>query len=293
MWTLSRLRARLEAAGIRPSRGLGQNFMVDQNFVQYLLREAAIASDQWILEVGPGPGTLTPHLAQAARHVLAVEIDTRLAEICREETAGCGNVELLLGDALDGKHAINPEVLQRLAATPAGTRPRLIANLPYSVATPLVLNLLEARPDFGDCLVTVQKELAVRWGAGPGDELYGAVSVHLQLLAEVETVRWVPPAVFWPAPHVQSALVRLRPRGLPMAEELRRTLHWVRTAFEQRRKRLARTLASDPALSVAEAEVQRRLERRGLRRDLRPEDLSPADFVAISRPQSADPGAGQ
>lgn len=281
-WTLSRLRARLEELGIRPSRGMGQNFLVDPNFVQFLLREARVGPADRVLEVGPGPGVLTPALAQAAGRVLAVELDARLAELCREELAGAANVEVLVADVLEGKHHLNPAVLERLAAGDGAGPIRLISNLPYAVATPVVLNLLESGLPVGEGLVTVQKEIAERWCAHPGSAKYGAPSVLVQLLCIPETVRLVPPEVFWPAPRVRSAVVRLRPRPEAHPDAgYRRTATWVRAAFAQRRKALPRRLAAVAELGVDEAEVVRRLAALGKPADVRPEQLTAEEFARL------------
>ncbi len=281
MWTASRLRARLEAIDFRPSRGMGQNFMIDANFVQFLIREANLQPTDRVLEIGPGPGVLTPLLARAASFVLAVELDARLAEIGRAEAAGAGNVEWIVGDALEGKNRLHPLIFDRLAA---GHGPvRLISNLPYSIATPVVLNLFESGLPLGDALVTVQKEVAERWAARPGQERYGAVSAHLQALADVTLVRTVPRNVFWPAPRVTSAVARLRPRAdRRPREEHRRLVAWIRAAFAHRRKALARNVASSVSPAVPEQEVVRRLVALGKRADARAEELTADEFATLA-----------
>ncbi len=283
MWTQSRLRARLAEIGIRPSRGLGQNFLVDGNFVQYLLREARLAPGDQVLEIGPGPGVLTPGIAQAAGWVLAVELDPRMAALCREELGAAANAEVLVADILAGKNLLNPEVRERLERASASGPIRVISNLPYSAATPAMLNLLESGLPMGECLVTVQKEIAERWCARPGGKKYGAVSVQLQLLTEPKLLRTAPPEVFWPAPHVQSAVVRLVPRsGGKPDEAYFRTAAWVRAGFGHRRKALARSLAKCAELGVDDAEVTRRLAALGRRADVRAEELAPGEWTVLA-----------
>lgn len=281
MWTLSRLREKLAEHGIRPSRGMGQNFLVDGNFVLYLIREAKLKPGDAVLEIGPGPGVLTPLLAAAVGWVLAVELDPRLAEILRGELGSAANVELIVADVLAGKNRLNPAVFERL--TPRAPI-RVIANLPYAVATPAMLNLLESGLPMGESLVTVQKEIAERWAARPRTKSYGAVSVRMQILARVEIVRTVPPAVFWPAPHVQSAVVRLHPQeGVAQSEAYREACLWIDAAFAHRRKALARNITASGEIGLTEAEVLGRLAAIGRDRDTRAEELSPEEFVVLAR----------
>jgi 16S rRNA (adenine1518-N6/adenine1519-N6)-dimethyltransferase len=250
--TQREVRNLLAEAGLRPRRRLGQHFLVDPNLLGILVREADLGPRDVVLEVGAGLGNLTDLLVEAAGRVVAVEVDKDLAGLAAARLAGAANLDLVVADILADKHHLSAEVretiLRRLAE--AGGRLKLVANLPYAVATPLVADLVlgEPRPDL--LVFTVQEEVARRMAAAPATAAYGPVSVMVQAVAEVEVRRRLGPTVFWPRPGVGSALVRVRPsaarRGrMADLEALRRTVDGL---FRHRRKRAPRSLAlADPA----------------------------------------------
>jgi 16S rRNA (adenine1518-N6/adenine1519-N6)-dimethyltransferase len=244
---------------------LGQNFLADPNLLDAIVRDAELGPDDVVLEVGAGEGVLSERLAAAAPHLHAIEIDRRL-EPALDRVAALPNVELHWGDAMK---------LDLSALDPAPSA--MVANLPYSVATPLILRTIEELPSLGRWTVMVQREIADRLRAGPGSRTYGTPSAIAQLACEVELLRAVDPAVFKPRPRVDSAILRLRRTG-PGADP--RTRRLIRAAFAHRRKSLARSLEHAEAGSLAPARAA--LAELGLPEDARAEALAPEQFTALS-----------
>jgi 16S rRNA (adenine1518-N6/adenine1519-N6)-dimethyltransferase len=244
---------------------LGQNFLADPNLLDAIVRDAELAPGDIVLEVGAGEGVLTERLAAVAAHVHSVEIDRRL-EPALAPLAARGNVSLHWGDAMK---------IDLTAFEPVPTA--MVANLPYAVATPLILRTIELLPRLASWTVMVQREIADRLRAAPGSRTYGSPSVLVQLACEVELARKVDPAVFRPRPRVDSAILRLRRTG-PAADPATRAL--VRAAFAHRRKSLARSLEHGEGGSLASARAA--LAALGLPEDARAEALSPQQFAALS-----------
>jgi 16S rRNA (adenine1518-N6/adenine1519-N6)-dimethyltransferase len=210
--TTAYLKRLFEQVGFGIDASKGQNFLVDLNLVDVVVREAGIGPADVVLEVGCGTGVLTERLAAAAGRVVTAEIDPRLAQLARDRLIEADNVELVEGDALASKHVMAPALLAAvdaaLAASPGGAL-RLVANLPYCVATPVISNLLALPRPFASATVTVQREMAERMSAHAGDSSYNALSVWIGAQADAEIVRILPPSVFWPRPKVDSAIVRI------------------------------------------------------------------------------------
>src|SRR3954466_9105580 len=198
--TQSYLRNLFARRGIAPQHRYGQNFLIDLNIHELIANAADVGPDDVVLEVGPGAGALTALMAERGAAVVAVEIDPGMARLTADATAGMPNVRVIVGDALASKHTMHPQVLDNIRAGLAvhpGRKFKLVANLPYNVATPIISNLLvhpELRPE--RMVVTIQKELADRMLAPPATEAYGALSVTCQALADVTLVRTLPPSVF-------------------------------------------------------------------------------------------------
>ncbi len=244
---------------------LGQNFLADPNLLDAIVRDAELGPAAVVLEVGAGEGVLTERLATAAAHVHTVEIDRRL-EPALAPLGQLPNVSLHWGDAMD---------LDLADFEPAPGA--MVANLPYAVATPLILRTIEQLPSLASWTVMVQREIADRLRAAPGSRTYGGPSVLVQLACEVALVRKVDPAVFRPRPRVDSAILGLRRTG-PAADPATRDL--VRAAFAHRRKSLARSLEHGEAGSLAPARAA--LAELGLAEDARAEALAPQQFAALS-----------
>jgi 16S rRNA (adenine1518-N6/adenine1519-N6)-dimethyltransferase len=244
---------------------LGQNFLADPNLLDAIVRDAELAPDDVVLEVGAGEGVLTERLAVAAALVHSVEIDRGL-EPALSAIAELPNVSLHWGDAMK---------LDLTDLEPAPTA--MVANLPYSVATPLILRTIEQLPSLRRWTVMVQREIADRLRAPAGNRTYGSPSVVAQLACEVELIRKVDPAVFRPRPRVDSAILSLRRTGRG-ADEATRLL--VRAAFAHRRKSLARSLEHGRKGALAPARAA--LAELGLPEDARAESLAPQEFAALS-----------
>ena len=249
--TQSYLRSLFARRGIAPRHRFGQNFLIDLNIHDLIVNTAQVAKGDVILEVGPGAGALTSLMAQTGATVVAVDIDAHMAALTTEATEGLPNVRVLNLDALASKNKLNPEVLDNvcsaLAVDPANRRFKLVANLPYNVATPIIGNLL-VHPELCPMRIvaTIQLELAQRMMAAPDTEDYGALSVLIQALTDVSLTRVLKPSVFWPRPKVDSAVVCLVPNA---AKRLAiGDLPWfhatVRQIFLHRRKNLRRVLYS-------------------------------------------------
>jgi 16S rRNA (adenine1518-N6/adenine1519-N6)-dimethyltransferase len=270
----SEYRALLEAVGFHPSRRLGQNFLLDENVVQAIVREAGVTAGELVLEIGAGIGFLTRALLDAGARVVAVEIDRRLHGIVAEELGAHPSLTLVRADVLAGKHQLAPEVACEL---PQGGEWRVVSNLPYQVSGP-VLAVLEALPN-PPCSMTVlvQREVAERIVAAAGSEAWGALSARLQAAYGARILRHVPPQLFWPRPKVDSSVVHLEVRrDAPTRAERAALGSLLRSLFPRRRQVLRRVVGDlagdrqlaeaallaaglDPALRVELLEVQQLL----------------------------------
>jgi 16S rRNA (adenine1518-N6/adenine1519-N6)-dimethyltransferase len=243
---------------VRAKKQLGQHFLVDENILGVIGRLAELDDDDSVLEVGPGLGVLTTYLADRVAQVYAVELDASLGPELTERLAGRPNVELRFGDALQ----------LDLAETAPGAR-KLVANLPYNIATPLVVESLDRLPNIELWCVMLQREVADRFFAKPSTKAYGAVSVLIQLVTERTGFHPVSPNVFRPRPNVDSALVAFRRTGLP--PNFKHVKRVVEASFAHRRKKLGNSLE----LSGIDA-------RGAALPDVRAEALSPADFLQLA-----------
>jgi 16S rRNA (adenine1518-N6/adenine1519-N6)-dimethyltransferase len=250
----------------RSPRRFGQNFLADPNLLDAIVREAELYPADVVLEVGGGGGALTERLAPAVACLHVIEVDKRLRAELDPLAHAAGNVNLVWGDAMGVE-------LDELAPAPT----KMVANLPYSIATPLLIRTIFELPSVGSWVVMVQREIADRLRAEPGSREYGSPSVLVQLACEVTMLRSVDPAVFVPRPRVGSALLRLRRRGPSAPESVARL---VRRSFAHRRKSLARSL--DLASPGTSGPAQRALEEIGRPADARAEALSPAEFERLA-----------
>jgi len=246
---------------------LGQNFLADTNLLGAIVRDAEPSPEDVVLEVGGGEGALTAELAPQVATVHVVELDDRMRPALEQVAAAHGNVELHFGDAM------------RLDLAGLDPPPdRMVANLPYSIATPLIVRTIPELDGLERWTLMVQREIADRLRAGPGTRLYGSPSVLVQLACEVRLLRTVDRAVFTPRPRVDSALLRLDRTG-PAAAPAVASL--VRDAFAHRRKSLARSL--EHARPGARDAARAALERLGLPADARAEQVAPQQYVALAK----------
>ena len=253
---------------VTPNRELGQHFLVDENILGVIGRLADLKRDDVALEVGPGLGVLTSYLADRVAHVHAIEIDRSLERHLEDALAGRTNVHVVFGDAL----AVD---LAALEPRPS----KLVANLPYSIATPLVVESLDGLPELERWCVMVQREVADRFFAAPATKAYGAVSVLVQLAGERTGYHPVSRTVFRPRPNVDSAIVAFRRRALP--PDYGRVKAIVTAAFAHRRKTLPNSLT---LAGVADRErATEALAQLGRAASARAEALAPAEFVTLAR----------
>jgi len=260
----------LEALGMRPGRGLGQNFLLDGNLLEYIVRESGAAAGMIVLEVGPGFGALTGKLLAAGAEVYAVEYDRRLAAFLRRKFAGEERFHLTEADAC---RADIPAIL------PEGAPFHSIANLPYAISSVFVAKLIELANPPKSCFFMLQKEMAQRLAAEPRTGNYGALSVRAQLHYSMRIARLVPPEVFYPPPAVESALLAAELKPDRPAPELRGKADKVaRAAFSQRRKKLTNTLRQ----LFAPEKITNALKTMGKDLNVRPEVLSPEEFVRLA-----------
>lgn len=285
--TISYLRGRMHEVGIQPDKRHGQNFLVDLNLVELIASSAELNEHDVVLEVGTGMGSLTGLMAPQAGHVVTVEIDAGLAQIADEELASCSNVTLLQQDALRNKNNIHDSVKAtveaKLDAIPS-SRLKLVANLPYNIATPLISNLLHWERLPFMMVVTIQKELADRIMAKPSTKDYGALSIWVQSIADVELIREMAPSVFWPPPKVNSAIIKIRPsvERRQRFADLAFFHKFVRALFFHRRKYLRSVLNSAFKTELDKADVDAVLDASPFHAQMRAEQLKVEEIQELS-----------
>ncbi|MDP4668616.1 MAG: 16S rRNA (adenine(1518)-N(6)/adenine(1519)-N(6))-dimethyltransferase RsmA [Candidatus Nanopelagicales bacterium] len=257
--------------GLKPTKKLGQNFVIDQNMVEKIVRTSNVSKDSIVLEVGPGLGSLTLALMATGAKVIAVEIDERLAELLPNtaKAKGFGESQLIV---------INKDALE-ISKSDVNNPDVLVANLPYNVSVPVIIHILETFPSIKNYLVMVQSEVADRLAASPGSRTYGSPSVKLQWYAEVSKAGSISRNVFWPVPNVDSDLVQLHRRN-NVDESIRKELFAVvDAAFSQRRKMLRSALSSMCGGSEKASEI---LESVQIDPRLRGEALNVSDYVRLT-----------
>lgn len=278
--TLTYLSNLLASQGLRAKRQLGQNFLIDLNLLDLLVRSANLHESDVVLEVGAGTGGLTTRLAQAAGHVVSVEIDAGFHRLVQQEVGALSNVTLLHADVLAGKNRIEPSVLEavRRAMEHLGVdHYHLVANLPYDVASAVIANLLLDELPVRTLTFTVQYEVAMRILASPGHKDYGPLAVLVRTVGGASLVRTLKPSAFWPRPKVNSAFVRIEvaPGGPPRFDDLARFHHFVRMLFIHRRKNLRGSIAGISEYKPLKKRIPALLSEIGLDRDNRAEELAP------------------
>ena len=286
--TLTFLMRRFKEVGIRPHSKYGQNFLIDLNLLHVLLESAALTPDDVVLEIGTGTGSLTSLIAQRAAAVVTVEVDRQMFQLASEELEPFSNVTMLQLDALKNKGTIAPAIMEAVAetlGTASGRRLKLVANLPYNIATPLISNLLSEGITPQTMTVTIQKEVAERVVAVPGSKDYGAISIWVQAQCRAEILRTLPPEAFWPRPKVSSAFLQVT-----LDETLRSRIpdrpffhEFIRAMFFHRRKYLRSELLSVCKNRLDKPAVDAILEQQGLDGTLRAEQLSVDAMLALCK----------
>jgi 16S rRNA (adenine1518-N6/adenine1519-N6)-dimethyltransferase len=286
MQTKHQIQQLLASAGVEPNKRLGQNFLIDLNLMRLLIDSANISEDDIVLEVGCGTGSLTQALAERAGRVIAVEADGILAEIAARELAEAGNVKVINTDILESKNTINQTVsgAVELARKDRSGRFLLVSNLPYSIASPLMMNLITG-PTVADAMhVTVQKEVAERMTAGPGDRHYGTLSIHIAATGDVKTERVLKPTVFWPAPQVNSTMISFVRKAEKVSQiQSIELLGEVVNLFMQHRRKMLKACVKFAAGKLVEIDNWSEIfQRCCIDPHNRPEQFTPEDFIAIS-----------
>ena len=272
MQTLSDIKSLLAARGLQPKHRFGQNFLHDHNHMSKIIAGATLSPGDVVLEVGPGTGALTEWLLDADAAVVASEIDSDMAAILSQRIGERfpDRFELVEGDILSGKHTIAPAVMAAVDRRRGSAPFKLIANLPYHIASPLLANLAVDHPAMSLAIVMVQREVADRLNAPPGGKDYGPLGVIIQALCEVDRICVLPPSCFWPQPTIDSAVIRLRRRQSPLTDDPAALSRMLQVLFTKRRKQLGSILGRDFPFP------------KGIDPNARPESLSVAQLVLLS-----------
>ena len=268
----------LQKYGFVFQKRFGQNFLIDTHVLERIIEASGITKDDFVLEIGPGIGTMTQYLAEAAREVTAVEIDDALIPILKDTLKEWDNVTVLHGDILKTD-------IRKIADEKNQGRPiKVVANLPYYITTPIIMGLFESHVPVDSITVMVQKEVADRMQTGPGSKDYGALSLAVQYYAEPKIVANVPPNCFMPRPKVGSAVIRLTRHQNPPVTTLDEKLMFrlIRASFNQRRKTLSNSLKNSQELPYSKEEVEAAITECGLPLNIRGEALTLEQFARLS-----------
>lgn len=256
----------------------GQNFLIDSHVLNKIISSADITKDDFVLEIGPGIGTMTQYLAEAAGRVLAVEIDKTLIPILHETLSSYDNVEVINEDVL------KLDICKIVEEKNGGKPIKVVANLPYYITTPIIMGLLEAHVPVESITVMVQKEVAMRMQAGPGTKDYGALSLAVQYYCEPYIAANVPPNCFMPRPKVGSTVIRLTRYSQPpvITEHEQLMFRLIRASFNQRRKTLANGLNNAPDLHYSKEQIAQAIEKLGVSANIRGEALTLEQFAKLA-----------
>lgn len=277
----------LNRYGFSFQKKFGQNFLIDENVVEKIVRNAGVTKDDFVLEIGPGIGTMTQILCENAREVVAVEIDDKLIPILMEDTLSW----------YDNVTVIHEDILKldivKLANERNGGKPiKVVANLPYYITTPIIMGLFESHVPLDSITIMVQKEVADRMQVGPGTKDYGALSLAVQYYAKPQILLNVPASCFMPRPNVDSAVIQLTRYEKPPVEVADEHLMFrlIRASFNQRRKTMTNSVGNSPELSVSKEQMAAALEKCGLSATVRGEALTLAQFAELANVLSEDTG---
>ena len=277
----------LNRYGFSFQKKFGQNFLIDENVVEKIVSDAGVTKDDFVLEIGPGIGTMTQILCENAREVVAVEIDDKLIPILTEDTLSW----------YDNVTVIHEDILKldivKLANERNGGKPiKVVANLPYYITTPIIMGLFESHVPLDSITIMVQKEVADRMQVGPGTKDYGALSLAVQYYAKPQILLNVPASCFMPRPNVDSAVIQLTRYEKPPVEVADEHLMFrlIRASFNQRRKTMTNSVGNSPELSVSKEQMAAALEKCGLSATVRGEALTLAQFAELANVLSEDTG---
>lgn len=277
----------LNRYGFSFQKKFGQNFLIDENVVEKIVRDAGVTKDDFVLEIGPGIGTMTQILCENAREVVAVEIDDKLIPILTEDTLSW----------YDNVTVIHEDILKldivKLANERNGGKPiKVVANLPYYITTAIIMGLFESHVPLDSITIMVQKEVADRMQVGPGTKDYGALSLAVQYYAKPQILLNVPASCFMPRPNVDSAVIQLTRYEKPPVEVADEHLMFrlIRASFNQRRKTMTNSVGNSPELSVSKEQMAAALEKCGLSATVRGEALTLEQFAELANVLSEDTG---
>ena len=277
----------LNRYGFSFQKKFGQTFLIDENVVEKIVRDAGVTKDDFVLEIGPGIGTMTQILCENAREVVAVEIDDKLIPILTEDTLSW----------YDNVTVIHEDILKldivKLANERNGGKPiKVVANLPYYITTPIIMGLFESHVPLDSITIMVQKEVADRMQVGPGTKDYGALSLAVQYYAKPQILLNVPASCFMPRPNVDSAVIQLTRYEKPPVEVADEHLMFrlIRASFNQRRKTMTNSVGNSPEMSVSKEQMAAALEKCGLSATVRGEALTLAQFAELANVLSEDTG---
>lgn len=268
----------LQKYGFVFQKRFGQNFLIDTHVLEKIIRESEITKDDFVLEIGPGIGTMTQYLADSAREVTAVEIDDALIPILQDTLKEWDNVNVIHGDIL------KTDIREIADSKNSGKPIKVVANLPYYITTPIIMGLFESHVPVESITVMVQKEVADRMQTGPGSKDYGALSLAVQYYADPEIVANVPPNCFMPRPKVGSAVIRLRSHKNPpvQVKDEKLMFRLIRASFNQRRKTMANGLKNSQELIYTKEQVEWAIASCGLPLNIRGEALTLEQFAALA-----------
>lgn len=268
----------LQKYGFNFQKKFGQNFLIDSNILEEIIESAHVTKDDFVLEIGPGIGTMTQYLCEAAREVVAVEIDKNLIPILGDTLFAYNNVEVINEDILKVD-------IKRLAEEKNGGKPiKVVANLPYYITTPIIMGLFESHVPIDSITIMVQKEVADRMQEGPGSKEYGALSLAVQYYAKPEIMVNVPPSCFMPQPKVGSAVIRLTRHEQPVVdvEDEKLLFQIIRASFNQRRKTLLNGLNNSLEIHLPKEMLEECIEELQVSPTIRGEALSLEQFARLS-----------
>ncbi|MCR5082187.1 MAG: 16S rRNA (adenine(1518)-N(6)/adenine(1519)-N(6))-dimethyltransferase RsmA [Parasporobacterium sp.] len=268
----------LKKYGFSFQKKFGQNFLIDNNILEKIVENAGVTKDDLVIEIGPGIGTLTQHLCEHAREVVAVEIDKKLIPILEDTLSEYDNVRVINEDIL--KVDVNKIAEEKNG----GKNVKVVANLPYYITTPIIMGLFESNLPLESITVMVQKEVAERMQVGPGTKDYGALSLAVQFYSKPKVVLNVPAGCFMPKPNVDSAVIKLEKYEQPPVEvkDSKKMFKIIRAAFNQRRKTLTNSIANSGELNYSKDDVGKALETMGLLSTVRGEALTLEQFAKLS-----------
>ena len=270
---------KMSGYGIRPVKSLGQNFLADKNTIEKIVKAAEITSEDLVIEVGPGAGSLTKELVGLAGNLVAVEIDKNLIPLLNDIMSGFDNTSIINSDIL--KMDIKKDILDSYKKYKSY---KVVANLPYYITTPIIMKFLESREPPESMVVMMQKEVADRINSGPGSKAYGSLSVVSGYYCRVKKIMDVSPNCFYPKPDVSSTVLRMDIREFPEVSINNETFFFkvVRSAFSQRRKKVSNSITNTLGMDISRADIEKILEMIGAPADVRAERLSIKSFALLS-----------